>query len=296
MEEKTKQDYRKLASHFYKTKIEGLATPKKITDALLKCAGDYRPAYWRKLRNALELDQSEKGYKKAVLRLASCKNPITKKDSKEKPKAKQKRAKSLKEAGFKKLLEHTDKHVGAALIIAKITGCRPAEMETIRVDLDTNIAYIIGAKKTEKGDRGLDRAIGMTERDAEDLLIAVQDLQNMPEPKKSSKIKVIQTRLRVQAKKAFSRTKALPSLYTLRHQMGSNLKGSGMDRQSIAYCMGHQSTKSIEVYGNSRSATGSIVKPEIEQSEIKSLVRENHREPLSKRQNIRKNYSNDMSM
>ena len=62
MIEKTKESYRKLAKNFYNTKIPGDVTAQKIVDALVKNAEEYRPDYFRKLRNALSFDQNEKGF------------------------------------------------------------------------------------------------------------------------------------------------------------------------------------------------------------------------------------------
>ncbi len=58
MREKTKADYRKLAEHFYATRLPGQTpSPKRIADALAACATDYRPAYWVKLRGGTGFDQ-----------------------------------------------------------------------------------------------------------------------------------------------------------------------------------------------------------------------------------------------
>ena len=60
--------------------------------------------------------------------------------------------------------------------------------------------------------------------------------------------------------------------------MGSDLKASGMSRVEIAYAMGHQSTQSVEVYGNRRKASGrGGIKPA--PNADMSMVRENHTQP-----------------
>ena len=84
MNEKTQSDYIKLAGNFYKTRLAGDdITPKKITDALKDAAFDYRPAYWRKLRNALAYEQQAKGFKKSADRINETKNPLTASDAPE---------------------------------------------------------------------------------------------------------------------------------------------------------------------------------------------------------------------
>lgn len=64
----------------------------------------------------------------------------------------------------------------------------------------------------------------------------------------------VQSRLERVTLRLWPRRKARPTLYTLRHQMGAGLKASGASRAAIAYVMGHQSTQSVEVYGDRRSA------------------------------------------
>ena len=54
MQEKTKADYRKLATYSYATHIPGQPpSPKRIKDALAKFAPECRPNYWLRLRGAV---------------------------------------------------------------------------------------------------------------------------------------------------------------------------------------------------------------------------------------------------
>jgi hypothetical protein len=81
--------------------------------------------------------------------------------------------------------------------------------------------------------------------------------------------------------------------------MGSVLKASGLDRKSIAYVMGHQSTKSVECYGNRRSGGSSArsIAPAIDNTALNQLIRENHTQPPTKPQNTLKNdLSNEFGM
>lgn len=72
--------------------------------------------------------------------------------------------------------------------------------------------------------------------------------------------------------------------------MGSNLKGSGMDRREIAYIMGHQSTESVNRYGNSRTAQNGRKMPIVPEGTDLSKIRENHTQPpkaeVSKKQEV----------
>ena len=277
--EKTKADYRKLAANFYSKRLGGeQPTPKKITDALAACAHEYRPAYWRRLRNALELDQREKGFDTAAERIQYTRNPMTtvaggvgisNPNDRGPTAAKQKRAKSISEADTAKLTAEVYKRGMAAegeeqlrhwqtlsaLLLAERLGVRPAEMRGLRIDQEKGVVYVTGAKKSG-GLRGADRVLTLPDDADSQRLIArsVQLLSTVgPEG-----IRRIQSRLDRLSRQLWPRRQARPSLYTFRHQMGSNLKAMGLNRRAIAYIMGHQSTKSVEVYGDRRKASGGI--------------------------------------
>jgi integrase len=293
MNNKTQEDYIKLASHFYKTKLSDVSindiTPKKITDALINNASDYRPAYFRRLKNALMFDQARQGFNKAADRIKETKNPLTRPNApvmlKRKIKPKQKRIKSINSDDLKKVfnkLGGTDNEVKAALFIAHNTGCRPAEMLGIKVISDTEI-FIKGAKGTEQEDRGLDRNLILDESHVKSIRNAVACLRSGEDKsKKTGVIHKVQSRLATLTKSVFPRRKAQMTLYSFRHQLGSNLKASGLDRISVAYIMGHQSTSSVDVYGDKRSVSGKVsVAPAATLEEQKLVVRVNHEQPLS---------------
>lgn len=87
----------------------------------------------------------------------------------------------------------------------------------------------------------------------------------------------LQDRLRAAGRHLWPRRTALPTLYTFRHQMGSDLKASGMDRRQIAYIMGHQATGSVDVYGDRRVArSNGRSLPRIPEGADLSAVRETH--------------------
>lgn len=285
MNEKTQSDYIKLAENFYKTRLaDDDITPKKITDALKDAAFDYRLAYWRKLRNALAYEQQSKGFKKSADRINETKNPLTKADApemlKRQVKRKQKRVKSINQNDYEKLLSKlnpNDIELRAALTIAELTGCRPAEMLNIEIDLPYEIT-IKGAKINEKGDRGLDRKLTLDYNDCFAISQAVDVLKSGDtDDFKTGIMHRIQERLATLTKSTFPRRKAQMTLYSFRHQLGSDLKASGLSRVEVAYIMGHQSTKSVSVYGDKRTASGKIaVKPAITLAEQQKLVRVNH--------------------
>jgi hypothetical protein len=287
MNEETQNRYRKLAENFYKTKIKGDVTAQEIVDALIKNAEEYRPDYFRKLKNALAFDQSEKGYKKAVKKITETKNPVTQKGSKLVKKPKEKRVKSINDSDLEKLLgsiRGKDEVLFASIAIAEEFGCRPAELFDIKIH-EGNKIFIRGAKKSN-GNRGLDRIIEVEEDKIKGLTIAIESLQGFKKDnkdRKSSPAEILQARLALVTKRLWPRRQARASFYTFRHQLGSDLKSSGMNRSEIAYLMGHQATKSVDVYGDKRSAGASkvTIKAGVSATKIATVVRVNHSAPPS---------------
>src|SRR5690606_9146038 len=76
--------------------------------------------------------------------------------------------------------------------------------------------------------------------------------------------------------KRFSRGVSPPSMYTLRHQFGANLKASGMSRVEMAYVMGHQATDSIGRYGDKRYGRAEALKVRPAKGADLSKVRATH--------------------
>jgi integrase len=274
MNAETEDRYRKLAANFYSKRLDNQVTPKKIGDALLKSSVEYRPAYFRRLRNALAFDQKEKGFAKAADYINKIKNPVTKKNAplmlkKQKPK-KQKRVKTVSNDDFLALFEAADDETKAALYIARTLGCRPAEMANIEVN--GNEIKITGAKKTEGGDRGADRLIQLSSKEANNVAASLELVRGAGDNAMTN----IAAKLHRLSRKVFPKRKLHTSFYSFRHQMGSNLKASGMSREQIAYVMGHQSTASADVYGNKRSGGGKV--PEISKKADMGQIREKHSE------------------
>lgn len=273
MNEKTQADYRKLAENFYSKRLKGESpTPKKIADALKAAAGEYRPAYWRRLRNALAFDQREKGFIEASERINATQNPVTLDGSTAAVKPKQMRTRAISLEDEKRFAaEQAEKDPAAysAVVIAKFTGARPAEYGSIRVEGDT--VYIEGAKKSHSGQRGADRCIELQAGIGKHVEAALRRLEG-------ENLGAIQDRIRATGKRLWPQRKSVPSLYTWRHQLGSNLKASGLDRKEIAYIMGHQSTESVDRYGNRKTA-GAGPMPRASKNADMSKIRENHKAP-----------------
>lgn len=279
MRDETKAEYRRLAAHFYATRLGGAenVTPKRLADALLAAAPEYRPAYWRRLRGALAFDQAERGYTDAADRLRRLKNPVTRPGAEVERKPKQRRVRRVEQSDERRLLaavrERGDRELSAALTLARHLGLRPAEMS--RVTVEAGRAHVEGAKKSHGGQRGADRVIELPPEHVAEIEHAAQILRSVD-------IGPVQDRLRRLAHRLWPQRRALPTLYTWRHQLGSDLKASGMDRREIAYIMGHQSTASVDVYGSRRSASrGGRQLPRAPEGTQLDGVRVRHEAPFS---------------
>ncbi|RLA43949.1 MAG: hypothetical protein DRR42_21065 [Gammaproteobacteria bacterium] len=283
---KTKAAYRKRAQHFYTSRIEGAPTPKKIKGALLNAAADYRPDYWRQLRNAICQDQKEKGYTETANAISQIKNPLTTSSpiDKQKIPKKQPRSKRIKldeiTRVFLEFKKKRDPLLESALTLATILGCRPAEMEKILVQSNQDI-LIVSAKKRTNDDRGLDRLLKLDQMQTKMVLNALNKLdletqQIRNKGMKSSLPHLLERRLSTLTHRIWPRRKCRPTFYSFRHQLASDLKRSGYSRELIAYIMGHRSTISATVYGSWQSGSTRGIEAGISESEIRCLVKSNH--------------------
>lgn len=286
----TRDDYLKLAKHFYETRLNGEPpSPKRVTDALRLAAVEYRPDYWRRLRNALMYDQIAAGYFGNAAAIKATHNPVTQPQNEVelnmrnrvggKPGNRQQRVKRISNADFHALkgeLSRTeDFDVASAVIIANLTGARPAEMLDIECR-DDGTVFIPGAKKGRDGQRGLDRHLAVSSEDWKLIRWAVTRLKQV-DPGKAGTMRKVQDRLNTHTKRMWPRRKTRPTLYTWRYEMGSELKASGLDRREIAYIMGHQSEQSVDRYGDRRSGSGRTpisAAPDADMSGVRTGYRE----------------------
>ncbi len=252
---KTLQRYRVRASNFYRANC-GADNPcsKKICAALISCAPDYVPSSFATLKSALVNDQIDRGNFEAAEDIRRLVNPVTTQGSSLPRKKKPKRIRTVSLGDFKALRGHLNavghKDELAALVLAGYLGVRPCEMRTITVK--GNGVHIIGGKKDEKGVRGADRVLIIERADL--LRLIERAATHMAKCRRSDA--AISDRLRLVCRALWPRRKRHPTLYTFRHQLGSALKASGESAEILAYIMGHQSTDSIEVYGDRRSGVG----------------------------------------
>jgi integrase len=268
MNENTKEEYRRLAKHFYTKHGIVKPTAKTVCDALKDCATDYRPDYWRRLRTALALVAKESGFYKAENKIRATINPITAdRNKRSQIKPKQKRQKKISKIDEDQLLDYLtsqqEKTVYAAVTLVSDLGCRPAELRRLEF-IAPRYVSIPSAKKTADGKRGLDRIIVLNSNVL--FLQLKESYQHLAEATCKDPIRYVQRRLDTLTKRLWPNRKVRPSLYTWRHQLGADLKASDMPREEISAIMGHQSINSVEVYGNPRSSKSSrsYMKPDKE--------------------------------
>lgn len=294
MKEETRLEYLKLANHFIKTVQEKHETdkvsPSTYIQELELRAYSTTPAYWRRLRNALNTYAIENLSGRYRYAYKTLENPVTKNGLKNIPSdikakiSKRKKANSMSEKEFNKIKDSAnDESTKAVMDIVSITGCRPAEIPTIKINKDGTLT-IESAKKDEADSRGLDRTIKID--DMEKYSSVVNGLLTIKAEAKASAISEsklmdrVKDRFSYAAKRAYPKRKGI-CLYTLRHQVGAELKASGMERKEIAYLMGHRVTASVDVYGNSSSKNarrGGACMRAADRSEL-AQVKENHKSP-----------------
>ncbi len=255
MQNSTLIEYLNLAQHFINTHFDEDPEIESIIQKLLEVAANYRPAYWRRLRRSLTLYLLKQHKLVEAKRIRSLTNPTTQQEGNSSKKPKQRRVKRVTEKDHAKLIQHL-KDVGdlpclSAVMIVEITGCRPAELSSISL-LGNQIIHITGAKKIEEV-RGCDRMLKLSEKSYAIVELLLPHIHH-DDQSKTTDISRIQRRLQRHVKKLWPKRKAHISLYSYRHQMGANLKATGININEISSIMGHKSTSSISVYGDSRTA------------------------------------------
>jgi integrase len=251
---------------------------RNISSSLHALSLKVRPDVWRQYRNSVSFYAQKEGQEKMSEDIKNLFNPTTIKYDDPRiigyeevtaligmqPK-KQNRCTKVIEKDHQKILNYItknpDRAVLGAIYLAYFTGMRPAEMLNIELIPEQNAIYIHTAKETEDGERGLSRTLLFSEMEYKlieksfDAVISEKQRQRAGkfcDPERA--MKRIQNRLAKITESIFPRRKHQITLYSYRHQMGSDLKASGNDPISIAAIMGHQSVNSIDVYGNARSA------------------------------------------
>lgn len=261
----TRKSYGKITgTHLARAKEQGYTlTPKGLADYMTKLAGSgtITKSSWYKLRCAIASTQNYGGYKDAADRLRALKFP-----EQATPKAKPKRAKIITDQDFKTLrdtiADKNDTITWAYLTLCRQLGCRPAEVQHVS---ELNGEFYVPSAKQRADGRGLDRFLTVDDPAALFEIRKATGIIGGVEPLKRKTLhRVAQSRLNRVTKALWPRRERLPTLYTMRHQMGSDLKSSGLPPEEVAAVMGHQSTASASVYGYKVSGRGSVaVKPTV---------------------------------
>ncbi|TXI31419.1 MAG: site-specific integrase [Aquipseudomonas alcaligenes] len=270
----TQTAYRSLATHFYTTRFPEIPVSEldefRIIGELLRAAPEYRPDYFRRLRNALALDQKLRGHFWIAQEINRTLNPVTVLGLPRKRKLA--RRQRISDDDFAKwvsaLLAKGLAVDAGALMLIRMTGARPCELSGISVE-GTSI-HVLGAKHSHGGLRGADR---MLEADDDFCQLVRNALEAFRSEVRS--LDSIRMAIHEVAKEVFSHGKP-PSMYTLRHQFGADLKASGMSRVQMAYVMGHQATDSIGRYGDKRFGRAEAVKVRPAPEADLTQVRETH--------------------
>lgn len=270
----TQNAYRSLANHFYATRLPDTPLSElnelNVIGALLRAAPDYRPDYFRRLRNALAFDQKMRGEYWLAQEINRTLNPVSVLGLPRKRKQARRRRMADEDFGswVQALLDKGLVVEAGALMLISMTGARPCELADISID-ELRIS-IPGAKHSHGGLRGADRVL---EADADFCRL----MRNALEAYRSEARSLDSVRMAIHeiAKEVFSRGRP-PSMYTLRHQFGANLKASGMSRIQMAYVMGHQATDSIGRYGDKRFGHAEAVKVRPAADADMTQVRETH--------------------
>jgi integrase len=237
-------------------------------------------------------DQVAAGYFDNAAAIKALENPVTRPKTATdqaareqvggKPGQRQQRQKKISAADYQALFgaiaKNKDPVLLVAVAIAQNTGARPAEMLGIECRPNGTI-FIPGAKKGADGQRGLDRHLSVSPATWENVRVAVEKLR-AADPSKAGTMRKIQSRLKTLTERLWPRRKHLPTLYTFRYAMGSELKSSGLSRREIAYVMGHQATASVDKYGDRRSGSGKTPIKAAPGADMSS-VRETHTAPFS---------------
>lgn len=252
---KTLHRYQVRSINFYR-KHCGVDSPgsAQICAALLAFAHDLRSNSFTTLKSAIVNDQVARGNLDVAGQIRKVVNPVTAPGAQLPRKPKPKRVRSVSFGDIKALRRHLldagREDELAALVLADCLGVRPCEIRSITVSGDH--VYIIGGKKNNKRDRGADRVLVVEQ--ATKLELIAWAAKRMANCLRSDA--AIRDRLRLECRTLWPRRKRHPTLYSFRHQFGSNLKASGESAETLAYIMGHQSTASIEVYGDRRAGEG----------------------------------------
>lgn len=267
MQKSTRKEYWQIAEKFLADyQIIDMWDLDKINEAFSNLAVNASPKYWYRKRRALVVRLEANGMNAIADHVSRIKYPINKKEM---PGTyfqalchRRQQVKKVSQQEHMMLYEYCQRKkdfvLQSALLMAWLLGCcRPIELTTLEI-LSNNRIKIKGAKKTKDGQRGLHRVLHVDEH----VPFLVQKWLELFEFERNKKdcapdraMRRIQRRLENATKALWPERENQITLYTYRHQLGSDIKGSDMSRVDGAAMMGHQSVNSLDAYGNVRYAS-----------------------------------------
>lgn len=258
----------------YMIRTFGNQKPKQdeLLNAILNDSFDMQPSSWGNHKRSIALLAEKYNRHSLAQQIKQLSNPAV--ENKEYP-AQLKKVKKINHKDFQKILAaaKTDDelHIASAIYLAYRLGLRPSGMQNIEA-LANRHYKITTSKKDDVGQRGVDRIVKANDdATAKAINKAISNLDLV-------KMKNVQDNMATLVRKVFPRRNRRPTLYTFRHQYGSNIKAGGFSKEATAYLLGHQSTRTQENYGHIQSGRRgeTLTSPGISSDEIKSLVRDNH--------------------
>lgn len=267
MQKRTRREYWQIAEKFLADyQIIDMRDLDKINNAFCHLAVNASPNYWYRKRRALVVRLEANGMNDIANQINLIQYPINKLEMPyeyfEAHCHRRQQRKKVSHQEHIMLIEYClrkkDMVLQSALLMAWLLGCcRPIELTTLKI-LSNNRIKIKGAKKTKDGQRGLDRVLHVDEHVpplVEKWLELFEFERNKKDCAPDRAMRRIQRRLENATKVLWPERENQITLYTYRHQLGSDIKGSDMSRVDGAAMMGHQSVNSLDAYGNVRYAS-----------------------------------------
>ena len=241
-----------------------------LKEKLLIVAHKKSSAAWRKLRRAIEVYYYHCELPDQSAWVKSIQNPVEP-GSRTKPPGRDRRLKKVPKAELERIIENRmtagDIKGASILHICSVFGVRPCEVPGIGYQINHEAseitAEVIGAKKTARGEAGLEAQRGLDRDltvDYEERLHEALDIWGKLDEKDLDRV---QARVYRAGKKLWPRRKKRFCLYSLRYNKGSDLKkengSSAEGRAKTAAAMGHHTTTAQSAYGHANASTGGVV-------------------------------------
>jgi len=256
----TKAEYLTTAEGFLKRELDDkgiIRTAGNICIALKAWSKIVKPNTYRKMQCSLEYQQYSNRFYKAAEQIRNTQRIGYGEISGKKKKI----CKSISEGEHFKLLkaamQNGNEQLISILTVSYYMGIRPIEAPSLEYeDLGKFlIVNVVGAKKNEKGTRGIDRELYLElESNAKYAVIhAIDTLQGLDK----KQIAALRKRVCRLSQKIFPGRKSPFGLYVYRHQLASYLRVSkSLSDREKSGVLGHLSLKSFSQYGHFNSAGG----------------------------------------